>query len=53
MLLYSTKYTQKTKLQFVNRNSKINNFQVKVHTPFLSCCIIKLCSYERINVIKS
>ncbi len=47
MLLYPTKYTQKTKLQFVMRNSKINNFEVKVHTPFLNCCIIKLCEYEK------
>ncbi len=39
-------YTKKTKLQFVMRNSKINNFQVKVDTPFLNC-IIKLCSYEK------
>ncbi len=35
-----------TKLQFVMRNSKIYNFQVKVPTPFLNC-VIKLCSYEK------
>jgi hypothetical protein len=38
---------KKTKLQLVMRNSKINNFEIKVHTPFLNRCIIKLCSYEK------
>jgi hypothetical protein len=38
---------KKIKLQFVMRNSKINNFEVKVHTPLLNCCIIKLFEYEK------
>ncbi len=44
--MFNKVYT-KTKLQFVLRISKINYFEVKVHTPFLNCCIIKLCSYEK------
>ncbi len=43
-IIFNKIYT-KTKLQFVMRNSIINNFEVKAHTPFLNCCIIKLCFY--------
>jgi hypothetical protein len=47
MLLYSTK------LQFVMRISKTNYVEVKVHTPFLNCWIIKLCSHEKNKILKS
>jgi hypothetical protein len=47
MQLFTQNIHKKTKLQFVMRDSKTNNFQVKVHTPLLNCCIINLRSYEK------